>query len=1326
MNLYDGSFIAAIKKNQRQIVAIRIDDWKKEKRIDIRHYTPTRSNLEPSPTSKGVSIPINKYEELLAGIQDLEPLLPASRQVVAAQICREADQEIRITASRFRGHDLFSIRVYVEDKSSSLGWKPTQEGISLNVSKYEEFKRAIESIGEAIDNKSVTTDKQSASASAPKKNVDEKITDAHNENLVTHQVEQANDKDQDENLVDTWNGLLVGMYVRVPVQEGEADFFREFRIGRIKQFNKARETVLVILNIHYGYQPPKDVEWEFDIANVSRCKLLADTDFVHEKARTNGRILISEVDEFTDGIFLNYFVFLNGEVSKLPENEIIASCIRMDPDPFSQLQEYEFHHPIWRPLRDRMIEVYSTLDNATFGIKELVGSRVLLLPHQAQVISDVLGDLDCRFLLADEVGLGKTIEALVILKGLRNRNPGLSTLLIVPDSLKQQWLNELNNKFWIDLDTLDNWEENRNSSDGLIVTTGQILLGEITFKGRRKFPWQLAIIDEAHQLHKNPLIYDECQVISNKVENLLILSATPIQRRAVEFLSLLKLLDSRRYGQASAEEFNTLLDSQEVVRSGVAYLGPTLTEEKFDLNEFTEEMNNIRDVLKGDSQLEDLIQKVEEDDLQDNEIIQRAKATISHLSENYRIERRVIRNRRKSLDIELPIRTLTTDYSYMPSNLEIEFIEELYDYVETLTRSNKNSRLVQEYSRLLIHSASSSSDALINLLQIRISCLEQRPKISKNQEESLLRPTTFREEANRRIKIIKSIPVQEFEDAKLESLLWKAKKWNEYESSQLKNLLPSDFQHVSDCRSIAIQRCIHHEVEVKGIEKIIVFSSFHETIDLARKEIGFRYGSTSVEEFKAGMEEVELQDAADRFQSDKSCKFLLCDELGGEGRNFQIADSILHVDLPWTPAQVEQRIGRVDRIGRTGEVLSMVVFSRGTFEQDLFDIWNDAFSLFTESMSGMEIALEDIQDDLMEALSKSVRRGLKDQFLAMKTTANNLRIIVEEERYFEEGTIDRRLRDELQDINAKYNDGSILREVTLSWAKLAGLAYTYNPASSIVVFNPNDFEERARKRAKFLPPNMEEALKRSRNPHELVLRGTFDREKAITREDLIFFSPTDDPWTDAIIHNAFEADRGRCCAIRRTGTNLDQEWKGFEILLSLKVNPRFLYETRLDPSNLVKAQGYLFTPIFRVLISLDGEIIPKSHPIWACIEIDPSKLRVTHLGKRSGSPSPIREFVHEYPSDVWNVIVEIISNSLSMHIEEEFEFTDELAQEATDDFEKIINGYKAAEAWRRMSNSNSLELSNLEIYKSKFQALTLGIKKPLIRVESICYWELMK
>ena len=477
------------------------------------------------------------------------------------------------------------------------------------------------------------------------------------------------------------------------------------------------------------------------------------------------------------------------------------------------------------------------------------------------------------------------------------------------------------------------------------------------------------------------------------------------------------------------------------------------------------------------------------------------------------------------------------------------------------------------YCQTLFHAAFSSPDALAALLTSRQATLGVTAHVQKRSthadEPSSAKP--FPEE-------------QEL----LTKLLWRTERWREQTNMALASLpqrsIPPDLPH----RLIQVLRAIHQALARPDV-KVLVFTAWKATLDVLYMKLTRTYGQQAVARFLTGLDANELQKEVDRFQAEDTCRIMLTDESGGEGRNFQIADQVIHVDLPWTPAIVEQRIGRVDRLGRTGAVLSVVPIARGTLEEDLYRLWQDAFRLFEQSMSGLEIVLEDIQDRIARAFAQSTTEGLAGLLPEMKRSAKRLREEVEEERYFEEGSIDYRRRGEFEQISERYRDGELLREALLGWAQMAGLHHHYNPQVKIAVFDPKEFNIPAIENAKFAqPPNMQEALRRSRRQHNLVLKGTFDRDLAVRREDIIFFAPGE-LWTDAILTNALCADRGRCTAILRTAPDLAERWYGFEYFFRITVDPRPLYAEGHHPVHLLRAQGYLAMSTYRGYVSTVGE-----------------------------------------------------------------------------------------------------------------------------------------
>jgi hypothetical protein len=255
---------------------------------------------------------------------------------------------------------------------------------------------------------------------------------------------------------------------------------------------------------------------------------------------------------------------------------------------------------------------------------------------------------------------------------------------------------------------------------------------------------------------------------------------------------------------------------------------------------------------------------------------------------------------------------------------------------------------------------------------------------------------------------------------------------------------------------------------------------------------------------------------------------------------------------------------------------------------------------------------------------------------------------------------------------------------------------------------------------------MEEALRRSRNSRNPIITGTFNRHKAVQREDLVFFAPSDDPWTDAIIANAMEADRGRCCAILRIVPELEQDWQGFELLYRLRLDPRYLYAAGYPPSHLFRAQGFLATPTHRLLISHQGEVLKKRNPIWQYIEPYFSKGPDYHLGKRENPRAMLQVFKQRYPPDEWLALVEDIQRVAEAHIAAEYEFTDELAEEAHQEFAQRAAGWRAAQRWFMRETGSQFNLEEIAEYERVSAILVKAIRHPIIQLESVCFWVLRR
>lgn len=1127
--------------------------------------------------------------------------------------------------------------------------------------------------------------------------------------------------------------LLPGMYVRVPLEAERPDNeFRDFGLGQVCSIDDVTNTARVKL---YGLPEDETAEVECSLDRLSRCFILPHTKFTSFQIEKQGQILFQCQDTWPPGRLIEYYVQIEGEegVSRIDERSLQVASNRQNYPPVFQLLNYEFQNPSWKFPRDRLIENYRELQNATFGVEELVSTRLMLLTHQAEVVSRVLADTTCRYILADEVGLGKTMEACVILKGLRRRDPLLRTLIIVPATLARQWHNELNAKFWLDFPIVNSTQQFQTdlSPLGCIVCAEEIANSEILWSAMRMQKWDLLIVDEAHHLHKSPELYQRVHQLSSVIDRILILSATPIQRYAQEYLSLLSLMNPRRYDIQNMASFEELLQAQAKIRRRVALLGRTLTEEDFDAEEFVDEMDRMWMGLKQDTFLMDLINKVDDEEMRQGDSLTAAKEVLAYVSENYQIERRVIRNRRAHITAPMPKRDLDASWTYVPDIAEAEVLEELYAYINAYSKTFSNHPLVTEYCRIWMYASASSPHALLDILESRIAYVTTLtesvpPHISKQ----LLVPAAPRLEAQRIDRILEYAPPLQGELSHfLEPLLVLVERWLDQTEQALSESLQHSRQSPQPTthRLVNVLNALHKTISANSSTKVIVFSGWLQTLEALLPHLERRYGRNTIAEFTCGWDDEQLQINADNFQSVPHCRILLCDELGGEGRNFQIADQIIHIDLPWTPALLEQRIGRVDRLGRSGIVRSIIPYAQDWPEEDLFHIWQDAFQLFTRSMSGMEIVLEGVQEELLAAIKDNPRRGLAQLVTGMVSKAEKLREEVEEERYFEEAAVNTSLREEFDHISERFQDGELLRTACLKWATIVGLSATYNSQTDILIFQPKRFNLASMRKARFLPPNMEEALRRSGRKNNLVIRGTFNRDIAVRHEDLVFFAPGNDPWIDAIVDNAIEADRGRCCAILRRIPTMQGTWRGFELLYSLTIDPRPLYQLGYDPAHLFRASGFLRTSTIRLLISEEGRRVNKSSPAWKIIQHGYNRNDDIHLGKRDGTVSWLQTFKKERPVDEWHTVVKHTFDLAATILSEELdEYMEELAGEARIMFEKQTAGLKAVYHWQKhyVNGQSMLTWKQIEDYERISQTLVEGVHHPIRNLESVCYWVL--
>ncbi|GBF31839.1 RNA polymerase associated protein RapA [Desulfocucumis palustris] len=1130
--------------------------------------------------------------------------------------------------------------------------------------------------------------------------------------------------------------LEKGMYVRCPFDlENEYDP-RVFWLGQIVEVSEDRHEALVefhdLMNARKYYDFVPDEKW-INLDQLSHCKILDNSEVIVRGPNYEGKVL--SYSGRKEDQFHYYFVqhLKNGQslIKEISEYYLQASFNRVNYSPVMQMKKYEFHNPFWYVHRDIVTNSLYSLRNATYGFEILVGSRVFLLPHQVDTIIRVISEPHCRFMLADEVGMGKTIEACVIMKGLNKKLGKLRTLIIAPDSLVHQWCNEFSYKFWLDVPI---WDGRLRQEDcDLIIPLERLN----TKEGQEvlSLHWDLCIVDETHRLLSMEAEYQLVYNLSKELQNILLLTATPIQQMQIEYHQLLALLAPGRYGNMAPAKFEQLLARQAFLRGRVHRLVRDIDDYIEDelAEDYLDELGKIAEKLE-DKIFNELVREIDID--AEDMGLDAVKLALAYIGEHYQIERHIIRHRRAELresmpDQPMPDRQLEL-IKYTPSGADYGFYElNTYELLLTyLAELSDNSDLPQvgDYIKIFLGAMFSSPWALHSLILMRRSVLANK---SYTMGISNV-PNTPRHISVWRQQVLGVIQGFAGEESLLELMLQTCELW--FRAVEAEFMRVDELLDDPDQIRGRLFKVLDYLSESLEYEKFIIFTAWKETLEPLARFLEKQFGDLAVATFYGELNEEKLQKAVDRFQSDPKCRFLLCDELGGESRNFQMADAIIHVDLPWSPLQLEQRIGRLDRIGRDKDVLSVVVCSGATIEEGLFNLWHEGLNIFQELPSGLEIALSDIHDQILLALKTNLQSGLDTVLEDIKKQLHNMRKMVDQERYYDMARqLDRKMIDQLTMLIEKFdkNEGQSLYNTMMSWTSSTGLVAEKDRQGQIVTFSPDRLSFKSMQNTLFIPPDMEKLWERSRsNGHIQEIHGTFSRTLAVAREDLVFYAPSD-PFFDSIVNNADECARGRCCAMA-IQSDLPFDWQGFVLTWSPVLNPRPLLALEMGTQYLALAQGYM--PLEQI-VTLEGmseqdrdkdETILRQTIQRALKQVKDSRL-IAHLGQRTSKSdflkirekyrmSNINWFKRQFPPDVWGKIVQEAYDSSLQKVKGELVQSLELKR-AMSDFQRRYNGIKASALYY----GDKDEVQKLLEIKAVYQVLWEGLKRPIRRLESIAF-----
>ena len=599
-------------------------------------------------------------------------------------------------------------------------------------------------------------------------------------------------------------------------------------------------------------------------------------------------------------------------------------------------------------------------------LSSLSNSRVEIKPHQVGVLHRIISGYPHRFLLADEVGLGKTIEAGLVIKELKTRGMVSRVLILTPSSIMGQWQMEMKSKFGLAFsiyrgDTVSYLQNNHAAEN--VWTLNDNVIASHTFaslhEDRRKeislAGWDLIVIDEAHHArrtwqgaHKYTTtnLYRLAEALAEpeagKSTGVLLLTATPMQLHRFELFSLIELIDLALF--SSFDDFANHCDS-------LAGLNQTC--------------ENIKRIHKlSDSERHPVIHEAcdwlakKASDVEASLSTAEGRSVLTdELHQQHRLSEVMIRNRKAVVGGFMP--RVARMWPVEMTKAERKAYDAITDYVQSgyaLSRNLQNNALgflMATFQKI----NSSSSYALRQSLCRRIDRLEemlpeQDYDVELEEEDIEEKPVTE--------TLTGLIGVSALADVS-------------QEIAELARIVQMIDSIEIDSKASTLIRGLDGEIlqEDENI-KVIIFTQFRDTQEYLRQRICSPW---TVHLYHGQLKPSEKDEAVRRFRESEGPQVLISTEAGGEGRNFQFCHIIINYDLPWNPMKIEQRIGRLDRLGQKHPVTVINLSLIGTIEERVLDVLHRRIQLFEQTIGGLDPILGEVEE------------SIKDLFLLARSAA---------------------------------------------------------------------------------------------------------------------------------------------------------------------------------------------------------------------------------------------------------------------------------------------------------------------------------------------------
>ncbi len=606
-----------------------------------------------------------------------------------------------------------------------------------------------------------------------------------------------------------------------------------------------------------------------------------------------------------------------------------------------------------RPLSDNLYGLY--------------GSRTQFEVYQFRPAVKFLNNPDQRLLIADEVGLGKTIEAGIIYLELQARLDLNQVLVVCPSSLRFKWQDEMKLRFDEEFDILDANAFRR------LVDRNKRYRGQSRLRGiislelirRRDFAdmletlqmsFDLVIIDEAHHCrNSSTLSHNIATVLSENADAMLLLTATPLQIGDEDLFSLLRILSPGEFD--NLEVFRDRLEPNQFVNRSAQILATG--DHRRALKELLQvEKTKARRRFFGNPYYQEVLHHLRKSSLTSQELVlaQRRLVELNTLATIF------TRTRKREIAEHTATRAaFTLQVRFTP--VEARFYQAIIHHVRQEFARLHGKKMVSGWVSIMRERQAASC---ISAARQRFADIATETDLNSEEEASL-----------------DTAVVNEWDESDLRSGRKGKHNW-------FRRWARETPEPPVDSKFNVFRETLQKVLAEDETTKVLVFSFFRDTIDYLYRQL--RRLGVGVLQIHGGFKVTERPGIIDRFRSEPNIRVLISSEVGAEGLDFQFCNTIFNYDLPWNPMRVEQRIGRVDRFGqKSAKIRIYNLIIEDSIESRILKRLYDRIGLFQRAIGDIEAILGEEIRELSRQVYTAELSPSEEEALAEQAAQNIIR-----------------------------------------------------------------------------------------------------------------------------------------------------------------------------------------------------------------------------------------------------------------------------------------------------------------------------------------------